>query len=84
MTVSWSDNGVVLSARRYGEAGYIVSLMTEAHGRHAGLVPGALAPDAVAEPGVFETPDRDRFARGLLGGDFPFRGGAGNRHVQGK
>ncbi|MEM8914359.1 MAG: DNA repair protein RecO [Pseudomonadota bacterium] len=40
MSIEWRDKGIVLSARRYGETGHIVSLMTAEHGRHAGLVPG--------------------------------------------
>ncbi len=40
MSIEWRDEGIVLSARRYGETGFIVSLMTAEHGRYAGLVPG--------------------------------------------
>src|SRR5579872_705552 len=36
--MQWSDDGIVLSARRHGESGLIVQLLTPAHGRHAGLV----------------------------------------------
>ncbi len=39
--MEWSDTGVVLSARRHGENAAVVSLLTEWHGRHAGLVHGA-------------------------------------------
>lgn len=38
--MEWSDNGIVLSARKHGEAAAIVTLLTRAHGRHAGLVRG--------------------------------------------
>lgn len=38
--MDWSDQGIVLSARRHGESSAIVSLLTPAHGRHAGLVRG--------------------------------------------
>ena len=38
--MDWSDQGIVLSARRHGESAAIVSLLTLAHGRHAGLVRG--------------------------------------------
>ncbi len=38
--MEWSDEGIVLSARRHGEAAAIVTLLTPAHGRHAGLVRG--------------------------------------------
>lgn len=37
----WQDQGIVLSVRPHGESGAIVSLLTEAHGRHAGYVRGA-------------------------------------------
>src|SRR5258708_2163332 len=36
----WSDEGVVLSARRHGENALIVAALTREHGRHAGLVRG--------------------------------------------
>ena len=39
--MEWSDTGIVLSARRHGENAAVVSLLTEHHGRHAGLVHGA-------------------------------------------
>ena len=39
--MEWSDTGIVLSARRHGESAAVVSLLTERHGRHAGLVQGA-------------------------------------------
>lgn len=38
--MEWADRGFVLSARRHGESAAIVHLLTEAHGRHAGLVRG--------------------------------------------
>ena len=38
--MDWTDEGIVLSARRHGEAAAIASLLTRAHGRHAGLVHG--------------------------------------------
>lgn len=38
--MEWVDQGVVLSARRYGEGGAIASILTHGHGRHAGLVRG--------------------------------------------
>ena len=38
--MDWNDEGFVLSARRHGENALIVSLLTRAHGRHAGLVRG--------------------------------------------
>jgi DNA repair protein RecO (recombination protein O) len=38
--MEWSDEGIVLAMRRHGESGAIVTLLTRAHGRHAGLVRG--------------------------------------------
>ena len=38
--MDWDDEGVVLSARPHGEAAAIVTLLTRAHGKHAGLVRG--------------------------------------------
>ncbi len=38
--MEWSDEGIVLGARRHGEANAIVDVMTVAHGRHLGLVRG--------------------------------------------
>ncbi|MHA1546868.1 MAG: DNA repair protein RecO, partial [Alphaproteobacteria bacterium] len=38
--MEWHDSGVVLSTRAHGEASVIVELLTNAHGRHLGLVRG--------------------------------------------
>lgn len=38
--MEWSDEGIVLAVRRHGESAAIASLLTRAHGRHAGLVHG--------------------------------------------
>lgn len=38
--MEWTDDAVVLSARKHGETSLIVSLLTREHGRHAGLVRG--------------------------------------------
>ncbi|MGD9537906.1 MAG: DNA repair protein RecO [Alphaproteobacteria bacterium] len=38
--MEWTDRGVVLSARKLGEGGAVVSLLTAGHGRHAGLARG--------------------------------------------
>lgn len=38
--MEWSDEAIVLTVRRHGESAAIVSLLTHAHGRHAGLVRG--------------------------------------------
>jgi DNA repair protein RecO (recombination protein O) len=51
--MEWRDTGYVLTARRYGESGVIVELLTCGHGRHAGLVRGGQSPKlrAVLQPG---------------------------------
>ena len=38
--MEWNDEGIVLSARPHGETSMIVTLLTSAHGCHAGLVSG--------------------------------------------
>ena len=38
--MDWTDDGIVLSARRHGENAALVQLLTKGHGRHAGLVRG--------------------------------------------
>lgn len=38
--MDWTDEAIVLRTRRHGEANAIVSLLTPAHGHHAGLVRG--------------------------------------------
>lgn len=38
--MEWSDKGVILGVRRHGETSAIVEVMSEAHGRHLGLVRG--------------------------------------------
>jgi DNA repair protein RecO (recombination protein O) len=51
--MDWRDTGFVLIARRHGESGLIAELLTEAHGRHAGLVRGGQSPKkrALLQPG---------------------------------
>ena len=51
--MEWRDSGFVLAARRHGESGVIVELLTAEHGRHAGLVRGGQSPKlrAVLQPG---------------------------------
>lgn len=39
--MEWTDEGIVLSARRHGETSLLVSALTAAHGRFAGLARGA-------------------------------------------
>ncbi len=38
--MEWSDQGIVLSARPHGETSAVLQLLTQEHGRHAGLVHG--------------------------------------------
>jgi DNA repair protein RecO (recombination protein O) len=38
--MEWTDDGIVLGARRHGEANAILEAMTREHGRHLGLVRG--------------------------------------------
>ena len=47
--MEWSDDAIVLDARRHGESSSIVTLMTRDHGRHAGLVRGGKR--AIVQPG---------------------------------
>ena len=39
--IEWTDRAVMLSARPFGEGKAVAHALTEAHGRHAGLVQGA-------------------------------------------
>ena len=57
--MNWSDEGIVLSARKQGENSVIVTLMTAEHGRHAGLVRGGAGRRArgLYEAGNFVTAD---------------------------
>ncbi len=38
--MDWADQGIILSARRHGESSVILSMLTETHGRCAGVVRG--------------------------------------------
>ena len=38
--MEWVDQGIVLAVRKHGESSVIATLLTEQHGRHAGLVRG--------------------------------------------
>ena len=51
--MDWTDRGIVLSARKHGENAIILSLLTEAHGRHMGLVRGGTSRKVrgIYEPG---------------------------------
>lgn len=46
--MQWSDEGIVLQARRHGERALVVQLLTREHGRHAGLLRGGQSPKARA------------------------------------
>jgi DNA repair protein RecO (recombination protein O) len=39
--MEWTDRAIVLSARRHGESGTILDVLSREHGRHAGLVRGS-------------------------------------------
>lgn len=51
--MEWVDEGVILAVRKHGETSAIVTLLTRAHGRHAGLVRGGTgrAARGVLQPG---------------------------------
>ena len=51
--MDWSDDGIVLAARRHGEASVVAQLFTRGYGRHAGLVRGGAGSRArgVYQPG---------------------------------
>lgn len=53
MSVEWAAPAIVLSVRPHGETGAVVTLLTEAHGRHAGLAKGGAsrAQAALWQPG---------------------------------
>ena len=36
----WSDDALVLGARKHGETSVVLELLTREHGRHLGLVHG--------------------------------------------
>src|ERR1700719_5243715 len=42
--MEWGEEAIVLAARRHGESGLIVQLLTRGHGRHTGLVRGGQRP----------------------------------------
>ena len=41
--MEWSDDGIVLGLRTFGESGAILEALTREHGRHLGLVRGAMS-----------------------------------------
>src|SRR5689334_7178780 len=66
--MDWSDHGIVLTSRPHGETGLVASLLTRAHGRHAGFVPGGISRRArpVWQPGnLVEVGWRARLAEQL-------------------
>ena len=40
MVMDWTDDGIILSARKHGETSVIATVLTHGHGRHLGLVRG--------------------------------------------
>jgi DNA repair protein RecO (recombination protein O) len=48
--MEWTDSGIVLSSRAYGETGIIADVLTREHGRHQGLVRGSKV-RAALQPG---------------------------------
>ena len=66
--MEWTDHGIVLSTRPHGETGLVASLLTRAHGRHAGFIHGGVSRKArpVWQPGnVVEVAWRARLAEQL-------------------
>ena len=49
--MNWTDEGIVLSARKHGERATIITLMTRENGRHSGLVRGG---SGSRERGVYQ------------------------------
>ncbi|HIP23944.1 MAG TPA: DNA repair protein RecO [Rhodobacteraceae bacterium] len=51
--MEWQDQGILLLTRRHGEGAAIIEVLTEKHGRHAGLVRGGGARKSAAllQPG---------------------------------
>ena len=52
--MDWQDDGVLLSARLYGETAAILEVFTAAHGRHLGVLPGGASRTkaAIRQPGT--------------------------------
>lgn len=51
--MDWQDDGTVIARRPHGETAMLVEVMTRAHGRHAGVVPGGQSSKraAMLQPG---------------------------------
>lgn len=58
--MEWTDQGIILSQRRHGESGAVLSLLTRDHGRHAGLVRGGTGKAArgALQRGTLQTGNR--------------------------
>ncbi len=41
--MEWREEGILLAARKHGETSLIIDVLTEAHGRHAGVVRGGVS-----------------------------------------
>jgi len=66
--MEWTDQGIVLSSRLHGETGLVASLLTRAHGRHAGFIHGGVSRKSrpVWQPGnVVEVAWRARLSEQL-------------------
>ena len=50
--MNWSDEGIVLSAKKHGEHALIITLLTRENGRHIGLVRGGASHK---QRGIFQT-----------------------------
>lgn len=52
--MEWQEEGTVIARRPHGETAIIIEVLTVAHGRHAGLVPGGASPRraALLQPGA--------------------------------
>ena len=50
--MDWTDDGIVVAARRHGESSAVAQLLTRGHGLHAGLVRGGAGSKA---RGVYQT-----------------------------
>jgi DNA repair protein RecO (recombination protein O) len=50
--MEWTDDGIVLATRPYGEGKAVVSLLTEKGGRHSGLIHGRSRLGGAVEPGT--------------------------------
>lgn len=47
--MQWSDDGIVLASRAHGERALVVQVLTQEHGRHAGLLRGGQSPKTRAQ-----------------------------------